>query len=524
MIVAVNETSRFDLSEEELQQPVLQERKEATRKHLLRFEYKWSALSCTSLGAFMASVNTGTLIIALPDLARSLNIGIFSLVWVLLSYMLAQTALVLIAGHFADMVGRKKLYVGGFALFTLVSFMAGFAENAWELIAARTLMGAAGAFMMADSAVIVADAFPSKQLGQALGINQMFVAVGSILGPVLGGWLTSFSWQWVFWFNVPLGLIGTVWAAWNLRELVAVQRGQRLDVLGNATFLVGLTALLVGLTQGGIRGWESGVVVASLIAAAVLLPAFVLTELRVEEPLLNLRMFKSRVFAFGNVSALLSSLARMAVTFLFVFFFIGAKGYDHLTTGFLLTPFAAAMFVFAPLSGRIADWASVRLISTIGMIVSAVGLLGMTTVGVNTPYWEIAWWMIIAGAGSGIFNSPNTRAIMSSVPPEKRGVASGTRTLFVNVGNVLSIAFAIAMVTSAMPASTMASIFSGVSGGLSEGAAVSFISGLHAALLLMAGASLLGAVFSALRGREERRIPTDNEQVEPARAGRTSPG
>jgi MFS family permease len=156
----------------------------------------------------MASVNTGTLIIALPDLARSLNIGIFSLVWVLLSYMLAQTALVLMAGHFADMVGRKKLYVGGFALFTLVSFLAGFAGNAWELIVARTLMGAAGAFMMADSAVIVADAFPSKQLGQALGINQMFVAVGSILGPVLGGWLTSFSWQWVFWFNVPLGLTG----------------------------------------------------------------------------------------------------------------------------------------------------------------------------------------------------------------------------------------------------------------------------------------------------------------------------
>jgi EmrB/QacA subfamily drug resistance transporter len=417
----------------------------------------------------MASVNTGTLIIALPDLARSLNIGIFSLVWVLLSYMLAQTALVLMAGHFADMVGRKKLYVGGFTLFTLVSFMAGFAENAWELIAARTLMGAAGAFMMADSAAIVADAFPSKQLGQTLGINQMFVAVGSILGPVLGGWLTSFSWQWVFWFNVPLGIIGTVWAAWNLRELVAVQRRQRLDVLGNATFLVGLTALLVGLTQGGIRGWESGVVVASLIAAAVLLPAFVLTELRVEEPLLNLRMFRSRIFAFGNVSALLSSLARMAVTFLFVFFFISAKGYDHLTTGFLLTPFAAAMFIFAPLSGGIADRASVRLISTVGVIVSVVGLLGMTTVEVNTPYWEIALWMIIAGAGSGIFNSPNTRAIMSSVPPEKRGVASGTRTLFVNVGSVLSIAFAIAMVTSAMPASTMASIFSGVTGGSRKG-------------------------------------------------------
>ena len=523
--MAGSETLWPKLSEEGLQQVVRQEQKEVTtRKRLLRFEYKWSALSCTSLGALLATVNTGTLIIALPELARSLNIDIFSLVWVLLSYMLAQTALVLMVGRFADMVGRKKLYVGGFALFTFVSLLAGFAVNAWELIAARTLMGAAGAFMMADSSVIVADAFPSKELGQALGINQVFVAVGSILGPVLGGWLTSFSWQWIFWFNVPLGLIGTVWAAWNLRELVAVQRGQRLDVLGNATFLVGLTALLVGLTQGGINGWGSEVAIASLTASAVLLPAFILVELRAEEPLLNFQMFRSRIFAFGNASALLSSLARMAVTFLFVFFFIGAKGYDHLTTGFLLTPLAGAMFVFAPFSGRIADRASTRLISTVGMLVTAAGLLCMTTIDVNTPYWEIALWMIVVGAGSGIFNSPNTRAIMSSVPPEKRGVASGVRTLSVNVGAVLSIAFAISMVTSAMPASTMVRIFSGVSGGLSEGAAVPFISGLHAALLLMVGASLLGAVVSALRGSEERGAPIDNERVEPARAERTSPG
>jgi EmrB/QacA subfamily drug resistance transporter len=443
------------------------------------------------------------LIIALPELARSLNAEIFSLVWVLLSYMLAQTALVLMVGRFADMVGRKKLYVGGFALFTLVSLFAGFASSTWELIIARTLMGAAGAFMMANSSVIVTDAFPPKQLGQALGINQMVAAVGTILGPVLGGWLISFSWQWIFWFNVPLGIVGTLWAAWNLRELVEVQNGQKMDVWGNVTFLVGLTALLIGLTQGGIRGWGSGAVVASLICAAVLLPAFVLVELRAKEPLLNLRMFRSRTFAFGNVSALLAALARMAVTFLFVFYFIGAKGYDHLTTGFLLIPFAGAMLVFAPFSGFLADRSSARLISTAGMIVTAAGLFGMTTVGVNTPFWEIASWMIVAGAGSGIFNSPNTRSIMGSVPPEKRGVASGARTLLVNVGAVLSIAFAIATVTSAMPADVMVRIFSGMTRGLSEGAATPFISGFHTAILLMAGASLVGAVFSAFRGENE---------------------
>src|SRR5919199_1757203 len=448
---------------------VIRERERRTRGRP-RLEYKWSALSCTSLGALIATINGGTLIIALPELARELHAPLFSLVWVILGYMLAQTALVLMVGRFADMIGRKKLYVGG--------------------------------FMMANSGVIVTDAFPHRQLGQALGVNQMVAAVGSILGPVVGGWLTTYSWQWVFWFNVPLGLVGTLWAAWNLRELVEVEKGQRMDLPGNASFLVGFTALLIGLTQGGIKGWGSGIVLASLVTAAVLIPAFVLVELKSKDPLLNLRMFRSRVFAFGNVSALLNSLARMAVTFLFVFYFIGARGYDHLTTGLLLTPLAGSMFVFAPLAGRLADRLPARVLSSTGMLITAGGLLGMTSIGVQTPYWKIALWMFVVGAGSGIFNSPNTRAIMGSVTPEKRGVASGTRTLVVNVGAVLSIAFAIAMVTSVMPVSAMVEIFSGVSQGLSASAAAPFISGLHAALLLMAVVSIVGFFFSALRGRE----------------------
>ena len=468
----------------------------------LRLEYKWSALSCTSLGALIATINGGTLIIALPELAKELRAPLFGLVWVILGYMLAQTALVLMVGRFADMIGRKKLYVGGFALFTAVSLFAGFSTGVGQLIVARVIMGAAGAFMMANSGVIVTDAFPRGQLGQALGVNQMVAAVGSILGPVVGGWLTTYSWQWVFWFNVPLGVLGTAWAAWNLRELVEVGKGQRLDLPGSASFLLGFTALLVGLTQGGIKGWGSGIVIASLLTAAVFIPAFVLVELRSGDPLLNLGMFRSRIFAFGNVSALLNSLARMAVTFLFVFYFIGAKGYDHLTTGFLLTPLAGAMFVFAPLAGRLADRLPARVVSSAGMLVTAGGLLGMTTIDVRTPYWEIALWMIVVGAGSGIFNSPNTRAIMGSVAPDRRGVAGGTRTLMVNVGAVLSIAFAIAMVTSAMPVSAMVEIFSGVSRGLSVSAAAPFISGLHAALLLMAGVSIVGFFFSALRGSE----------------------
>jgi EmrB/QacA subfamily drug resistance transporter len=501
--MAVSETSGLEFSEVDPQQPVRKGQKEVARKRLLRVDYKWSALSCTSLGALLASVNGASLIVALPALLRELDTSLFALVWVLLSYLLAQTILTIMAGRIADMVGRKKLYVGGFALFTVVSLLAGFSTNAAELIAARTLMGAAGAFMMATSSVIVTDAFPKRQLGQALGINMMMAAAGSTLGVVVGGVMTSISWEWVFWFNVPLGVIGTIWAAVNLRELVTLEHGQRLDLPGNATFLVGILGLLIGLTQGGIEGWTSPEVISGFVAAAIFLPTFLIVESKIKDPLLSLSMFRSRTFAFGNVSALLNSFSRFAVMFMFVFYFIGVDGYDHLRAGILLIPLAGVMFLVAPISGWFADRAHARVVSTIGMLVTAAGLFGMgTLIGVNTPYWQIAVLMIVVGAGSGIFNSPNTRAIMNSIRPEHRGIASGTRTFLTNIGGMLSIAIALSIITSALPKEQMFRIFSGTVGhGMSAAAAAPFISGFHEALVVGAAASLIGAAFSVLRGK-----------------------
>jgi EmrB/QacA subfamily drug resistance transporter len=475
------------------------------KKHWFSLEYKWAALSCTSIGALLAAINGGSLIVALPTLMRELNTGLFSLIWVLLSYLLAQTVLTLAAGRIADMFGRKKFYVGGFALFTVVSLLAGFASDAAQLTAARTVMGVGGAFMMANSSVIVTDAFPRKGLGQALGINMMVAAAGSTLGVVIGGIMTSISWQWVFWFNVPLGVIGTIWAAINLREIVELEKGQRLDVAGNLTFFVGLTGLLIALTLGGIEGWGTPLVAGGFLAAAVFLPAFLVVERKVKAPMLNLSMFKSRVFAFGNISAFLSSIAQFAVMFMFVFFFIGVKGYDHLMAGILLMPLAGTMFIASPVSGWFADRMPARVISTLGMLVMAAGLIGMATlIGVSTPYWEIALLMVIVGGGSGIFNSPNTRAIMNSVRPDQRGVASGARALLANTGGVLSIALAISIITSALPVDQMFEIFSGaVAQGLSAQEAAPFISGFHTALFVGAAASLLGALFSAARGHNE---------------------
>lgn len=464
--------------------------------------YKWWALSCTSLGTLLATLNSGTLIIALPVLLRELHTSLITLVWVLLSYMLAQTVLVLTAGRLADMFGRKNLYVFGFALFGLSALAAGFVTTGEQLIVVRTVQGAAGAFMMANSSAIVTDAFPKRRLGLALGTNMIVAAVGSIFGTILGGWLTIFSWQWVFWFNVPISLIGTIWAWMNLREQAQLDGGQRFDIPGTLTYLVSVTGLLIALTVGGIQGWGDQMVIGGFIAAAIFFPLFIVSELKVAQPLLDLKLFRDRLFAMGNLSAFLNSLARLAVTFLFVFYFQGPEQKDALTAGILLTPLAIGMLITSPISGILSDRYGSRVLSSLGLIVSAVGLAGMAFIGIHTNYWYTSTMMFVMGAGSGLFNSPNTSAIMASVRPGQRGIAAGTRTMLMNTGGVFSIAFALAIVASTLPKSVMFQIFAGVTTGVPDSVLASFINGLHISFWLMAAISVLAAIVSALRGKE----------------------
>ncbi len=218
--------------------------------------YKWWALSCTSLGMLLAATNSGTLIIALPDLERSLHASLLALVWVILAYLIAATVLVLMAGRLSDLFGRKRAYVGGFLLFAFASLGAGFAPNADVLIVWRVLQGIGSAFLFANAAALVTDAFPKEELGLAMGTNTMVAAIGLAIGPVLGGALVAISWHWVFWFNVPFALAGAIWGALILRELVKPDQIRGYDVLGNITFIVGLTGLVLGISRGGISGWD----------------------------------------------------------------------------------------------------------------------------------------------------------------------------------------------------------------------------------------------------------------------------
>jgi EmrB/QacA subfamily drug resistance transporter len=463
--------------------------------------YKWWALSCTSLGMLLAATNSGTLIIALPDLERSLHTSLLALVWVILAYLIAATVLVLMAGRLSDLFGRKRAYVGGFVAFALASLGAGFSSDATVLILWRILQGIGSAFLFANAAALVTDAFPKEQLGLAMGANTMIAAVGLVLGPVLGGTLVSISWHWVFWFNVPFALAGAVWGALILRELAKPDSVRGYDVLGTTTFVLGLTGLVLGVSRGGLSGWNDQIVIAGLAAAVVLLPAWVFIESRSRAPMLDLEIFKARLFAAASAAAFINGLARFALMFLFVFYFQGAQSNSPIQAGIKLIPLALGMLIASPLAGIYADRHGSRALAAAGMFVSAAGLAAMTTLAVHTPYWQSGLWLLIVGVGSGMFNSPNTAAMMGSVPADRRGIAAGARTLLQNTGAVLSIAFVLAIVTSAVPKATLFAVFSGVTKGLSVEKLAPFIANMHVALWVLAATSFVGVGVCLMRPR-----------------------
>jgi EmrB/QacA subfamily drug resistance transporter len=461
--------------------------------------YKWWALSCTSVGMLLATINSGTLIIALPDLERHLHTSLLTLVWVILVYMIASTVLVLSAGRLSDQFGRKNAYIGGFLLFAAASLGAGFSTGGIELIVWRIIQGVGGSFLFANAAAIVTDAFPREQLGVAMGTNTMVAAVGLVIGPVLGGALVDISWHWVFWFNVPFALLGSTWAFSILREVTGRGDDTTFDALGTGTFVIGLTGLVLGISKGGIEGWHGPVVFGGLAAAAIFLPLFVVVERHHRAPMLDLTIFKNRLFSAASAAAFLNGLARFALMFIFVFYFQGVQGDSPILAGLKLAPLAVGMLVSSPIAGMYADRNGSRTLASLGMLVTAAGLALMTTLQQDTSYWWPGIFQFVVGVGSGMFNSPNTAAMMGVVAPHRRGIASGARVLVQNTGAVLSIAFVMAVVTSGIKPTVLFRIFSGLGTRISSAKMAPFLSNMHLALWAMVAFSIVGAGVSFAR-------------------------
>jgi EmrB/QacA subfamily drug resistance transporter len=465
--------------------------------------YEWVALSVTTVGALLASLQSSALLIALPDILVKLQASFLTVMWILIGYLLITTALVPVIGRLADMLGRKNLYNAGFAVFTIGSLLSGLAQpqfHGLDVLFFRIVQGVGGALLITNSTAIVTDAFRSGRVGLGLGVNQIAAAAGFVLGPVVGGLLTALDWRLVFLFNVPIGIFGTYWGIRRLREPVRLPSHQHFDWLGSLSFTVGLGSLLLALSLIAFPVWGATVIDVLFVVGVVGLIGFVAIELRQSQPMMNLRLFASSLFAFANLSNLLNGIARGAVLFLLIFFLQGPYGKDPLTAGLMMAPFGLAFMLIGPLSGYLSDHFGARGLGTLGLLVSAAGLFGLSTVTDRSPYWQIALWMAVMGGGSGFFNSPNTNVIMTAVRPDQRGMAAGIRTMLANTGQMLSIAIAFPLVLAQIPQDVMMKIFI-YGGGLREtpAALAIFLSGLRVAFLISAAMSIVAAAVSALQ-------------------------
>ena len=425
--------------------------------------YKWLALSNTSLGMFMATVDASIVIISMPAIFRGIHLDPFApgnityLLWMIMGYLLVTAVLVVTLGRLGDIVGRVRIYNLGFVIFTLASVALSFdpahgTRGALWLIGWRIVQALGGAMLMANSAAILTDAFPARQRGMALGINQIAALSGQFIGLVLGGLLSAWDWRAIFWVNVPVGVFGTIWAYRSLRETSARQPA-RIDWWGNLTFALGCGLLLVSITYGiqpyggHTMGWTSPKVLAGLIGGVVLLVAFAVIETRVPQPMFHLGLFRNRHFAAGNAAALLASVARGGLQFMLIIWLQGIwlplHGYDYadapLWAGIFLLPLTAGFLIAGPVSGTLSDRFGVRWFTTGGLVLFGASFVGLLLLPIDFPYWAFALLVLLNGMGSGMFSAPNTSAIMSSVPAGYRGAASGMRSTFQNSGTSLSI-------------------------------------------------------------------------------------
>jgi MFS family permease len=471
-------------------------------------------LSNTTIGVLLSSMTATGLIIALPVIFRGIKLNPLVpanssyLLWIMMGYMLVSAAIVVTVGRIGDIFGRVRMYNLGFAWFTVGAILLSCvwstgSNGALELVLLRMFQAIGGALLMANSAAIITDAFPSDQLGFALGINMVAAIVGSFLGIVVGGLLSQLGWRWVFLANVPVGTFGTIWAYLKLKD-IGVRVKARIDWAGNLAFAGGLGMILVGATYGiepygtAQSGWGNPFVLGMMAGGLVLLAAFAVIETRVKDPMFRLSLFRIRAFAFGNLAQFLGSIGRGGLMFMLMIWFQGIwlpqHGYSFSDTplwaGIYMIPFTLGFVVAGPISGMLSDRYGARPFATGGMLLAAVTYALMMTFPANFSYWPFGAVMFVSGISGGLFASPNTSSIMNSVPARHRGAASGMRVTFASTGMPLSMGLFFTLLVAGLNAKVPAAMLKGlVANGVQA----------HAAAAL-AHVPPLGYVFAAFLG------------------------
>jgi len=466
---------------------------------------KWAVFAIVAIGVFMATLDSSIVNISLPSIARDFKTPLNGTIeWVVISYLVVTAAILLTAGRLSDMIGRKAIWALGLFVFTGGSALCGAAGSLGFLVAARAIQGLGGALLFAASPAMITSAFPARERGRALGLNAVIVALGVSVGPPLGGIITAyFTWRWIFYVNVPIGIVGVLLTLRVLTEKFHRNAG-KFDPWGAVLLGVGLACLTAALSFGQELGWTSPLFIAGIVIGVVALGLLPYVERRVANPIIDTKLLRNRVFLSANLSLVLSFLALFAVSFLMPFYLEQLRGFPTQIVGLLLIPLPVMIAIFAPISGSLADrLGSTRWLAAGGLAIACAGLILLSQLDAHSSVFDIIWRLLVTGFGQAIFQSPNNSALLGSAPPQQRGSASG----FLATGRVMGQSLSVALA---------GAIFASL-GGSAAGVALqqhqgnlnalqqTFTTSFHTALLVCAVIAAIGVFSSLVRGGGEKK-------------------
>jgi EmrB/QacA subfamily drug resistance transporter len=475
-------------------------------------EGRWSVLTVTTIGIFMASLDASLLVVGLPVVISELGADLATGSWLITIYRLAITILLVPIGRLGDMYGRVRLYSIGYFIFAFSSLLCAFSSDIYQLLIFRSIQGIGGALMFVNSMAIVTDAFAGRGLGLGIGINQIAINAGTVIGYTLSGVIISlYGWRALFLINVPIGVFGGFWAKLRLKETNPSLRVERFDFTGAIIFSTSLTLLMLGLTSGSIT---SSIPLSIIITSLILLTLFIIVEKKIVYPMLDFKLFKIRTFTAGNISNLLNGLSFASLAFLISVYLEIVAGSSPIQAGLSLIPLDLTLILIGPVSGWLSDKIGARMLSTAGLISTAIALITLSNISITPDYNVLLIGLVMVGLGVGLFRSPNASSVMGSVPSEMRGVAAGVRSTIINTSMALSIPFSVAIISTTMPYNESSKLInSGRSSMESLPQITDLVRGIRNSLLASAVLNIIAAVISYLR--EEKSQPPFSRIVDP---------
>lgn len=479
---------------------------EADREDPEDLTYAWRALSVVGLASILSALNTSALNTALPTVVRHFDASSSEASWILITFLLVSTVVTLMCGRAADMMGRRAMYLWGLGLFTGASLALGLAPTVEVLIGLRVVQAVAGSMLLVNSAAIVSAAFPERMLARGLGIYMASFSIAQLLGPTLGGALaTSFGWQWVFWFNVPVGVLCFVWGAVTLRKVETEHEFTGLDLRGNLLLFLGLGGLIVALSEAATLGWTSALVLGGLGCAAAFIPLFIWTERRVANPVLDLSLFRHRPFAMANAAGFINTVARGSVIIIAALYFQAVYDVSALHAGLQLLPLSAANAIASSALGGVTAYLSSRTVAAIGSAISSAGLLIMfLATGTGASYPFVCVGLIVVGFGSGIFMPANISSILEGTADDEVGIINAVRITVQSTGIVVGTALALTILSAPLGQDVRQAVFAGTVSALGSGAVDELIVGYRWAFGAMVLISLIGIATSLASSRAQR--------------------